>query len=151
MQTWIGRTSLHIEEYLSMKRSIAFMFLIGLVATACGEAPSSVPNVTPTPTTKPTRVYDPNEILKISVFKSGEIRVDDKTVTLQELDTLLTVLDQKNGIVWYYREAGESEPPAQALEVIKLIVTHKRPISLSSKPDFSDRIDASGNSVPRNK
>ncbi|MBI5031396.1 MAG: hypothetical protein HZB51_12775 [Chloroflexi bacterium] len=134
-----------------MKQRIIFILLIGLLSTACGEAPSSVSNVTPTPTAKPTRVYDPNEILKISVFKSGEIRVDDKIVTLQKLDTLLTALDQKNGIVWYYREAGESEPQAQALEVIKLIVTHKRPMSLSSKPDFSDRIDATGNSVPRTK
>ncbi len=133
-----------------MKRIIVLIVLISLFATAC-EAPRSAPSPTSTPTPKPTVVSDPNQVLKVSVFKSGEIRADDKTVTLQELDTLLTALDQKNGIVWYYREAGQGEPPPQAMEVIKLVVTHKRPISLSSKPDFSDTIDTNGNSVPRKK
>lgn len=95
--------------------------------------------------------FDDNEILKISVFKSGEIKIDTKVVSLQELDELLTAHAQKNGVVWYYREAGQQEPPPQAMEVLKLVVKHKRPISLSSKPDFSDTIDANGNSVPRKK
>ena len=133
-----------------MNRAIVFIILIALLATGC-EAPRPTPSPTPLPTPKPTVVYDPNQVLKISVFLTGEIRADDKKVTLQELDTLLTALDQKNGVVWYYREPGQGEPPAQALEVIKLIVTHKRPMSLSSKPDFSDRINASGTAVPRTK
>jgi hypothetical protein len=92
-----------------------------------------------------------NEILKISVLKSGEIYVENKTVTLQELDSLLAANAQKNGVVWYYREAAQGEPPPQAMEAISLVIKHKRPISMSSKPDFSDTIDENGNSKPRKK
>ena len=93
--------------------------------------------------------FDKGEVLKISVYKSGEIRVGDKTVSGQDLDGLLAANARKNGVVWYYREAGEEEAPPQATEVITLIMKHKRPVSMSSKPDFSDTIDASGNSLPR--
>jgi biopolymer transport protein ExbD len=90
-----------------------------------------------------------NVILKISVLKSGEICVDNKTVTLDALDTFLAENAKKNGVVWYYREAGKEEPPAQAMETMKLVAKHQRPISMSSKPDFSDTIDENGNSRPR--
>lgn len=95
--------------------------------------------------------YNENEILKISVFKSGEIEANGEVVSLEELDDLLAANARENGIVWYYREAGDEEPPPQAMEVIKLVVKHKRPISLSSKPDFSDTIDENGKSRPRKK
>lgn len=95
--------------------------------------------------------YNEKEILKISVFKSGEIQAHNKVISLQDLDDLLAANAEKNGIVWYYREAGNEEPPPQAMEVIKLVVKHKRPISFSSKPDFSDTIDENGNSIPRKK
>lgn len=95
--------------------------------------------------------FNENEILKISVFKSGEIYVENKTFTLQELDGLLAANAQKNGAVWYYREAAQGEPPPQAMEAINLVIKHKRPISMSSKPDFSDTIDENGHSKPRKK
>ena len=95
--------------------------------------------------------FNQNVILKISILRSGEIRVDNKTATLQELDRLLEENARKNGVVWYYREAGQEEPPAQAMETMKLVVKHKRPISMSSKPDFSDTIDENENSRPREK
>jgi len=95
--------------------------------------------------------FNENEILKISVSKSGEICVENKAVSLQELDALLATNAQKNGVVWYYREAAQEEPPPQAMEAINLVIKHKRPISLSSKPDFSDTIDENGNSKPRKK
>jgi hypothetical protein len=95
--------------------------------------------------------FNENEILKVSVFKSGEIRADDKVVSLEQIDALLAVNARKNGVVWYYREGGQGEPKPVAMEVIKLIIKHKRPISMSSKPDFSDSIDEKGNSRPRKK
>ena len=68
-----------------------------------------------------------------------------------KLGSLLTDNAQKNEVVWYYREAGKEEPPPQAMNVIKLVIEHNRPISLSSKADFSDTIDENGNSAPRKK
>ncbi len=88
-------------------------------------------------------------VLKISILRSGEILVDNKPVALQDLDGLLDENARKNGVVWYYREASGEEPSAQAMETMNLIVKHKRPISMSSKPDFSDTIDENGNSRPR--
>ncbi len=93
--------------------------------------------------------FNENEILKISVFKSGEIKADGKMVSQKDLDILLATNAQRNGVIWYYREAGQEEPPPQAMEALHLIIKHKRPISMSSKPDFSDTIDEKGNSIPR--
>jgi hypothetical protein len=92
--------------------------------------------------------YDMNCVLKISVLKSGEILAEGNKVSLQELDSLLAVNAQKRGIVWYYREAGQKEPPPQATQVIQLVIKHKRPIRMSTKPDFSDAVDAKGRSQP---
>jgi hypothetical protein len=47
--------------------------------------------------------FSENEILKISVLKSGEIQADNKVVSLEVLDSLLAANAQKNGVVWYYR------------------------------------------------
>ena len=52
-------------------------------------------------------------------------------------------------MVWYHREAAEGEPPAEAMQVMKLIVDKQVPISLCSKADFSDYVDRKGVSHPR--
>lgn len=93
--------------------------------------------------------FSEREVLKVSAFKSGETEANGKVVSLQELDRLLEANAKKNGVVWYYREAGMEEPPQQAMEAMALIIKHQRPVSMSSKPDFSDTIDTNGNSVPR--
>ena len=91
----------------------------------------------------------PDKVLKIMVSKSGEIRIGNKIITLREAEVRISQLASNKGTVWFYREAGKEAPPAEALEIIKLTVRYKAPVSLSSKPDFSDTIDAKGNSVPR--
>lgn len=53
----------------------------------------------------------------------------------------------QNGIVWYYREAGQAEPPPEAAEVIKAVIENRLPIRLSSRPDFSDAVDGDGKSI----
>jgi hypothetical protein len=49
----------------------------------------------------------------------------------------------------YYRENARSEAGSEAMSVIDLVVKYGLPISLSSKSDFSDYIDANGQSQPR--
>lgn len=92
---------------------------------------------------------DTSVALRLSVLKSGKILADGRAVSLQELDRLLAANAQRDGIVWYYREAGQDEPPPEAMEAIQLVVRYRRPISMSSKPDFSDVIDEKGTSHPR--
>jgi hypothetical protein len=88
-------------------------------------------------------------ILKVSVFQSGEIQANGIIVNLTSLEELIKNNATYGGIIWYYRESGHEEPSPQAKEVIELVIKYRRPISLSSKSDFSDYIDPQGNSVPR--
>ena len=97
------------------------------------------------------KTLDSSPSLRISVLKSGRILADGKEATLSELDQMLTELKKANGMVWYYREAGQEEPPPQAMEVIKLVAGKALPITLSSKPDFSDYVGEDGQSHPRKK
>ncbi len=79
-----------------------------------------------------------SNILKISVFKSGEIQANDTIVNLATLEELIANNASDNGHIWYYRESALEGPPQQAIKVINLITKYKRPVSMSSKPDFSD-------------
>ena len=87
--------------------------------------------------------------LKISVYQNGKVVVNGDDISIDELKTELSDLKSKNGVVWYYREAGEEEPPPIATEVISTVIEYQLPVSLSSKPDFSDFVDENGQSKPR--
>ena len=88
-------------------------------------------------------------VTRISVMASGKIFFDGKEVTLSAFKKALAGVKGKNGVVWYYRESGRGEPPAEAVQVFKLLVENKLPISLSTKADFSDYVDEMGKSHPR--
>jgi hypothetical protein len=87
--------------------------------------------------------------LKISVLASGAILLDGQPADLGQLDAALENAKQNRGQVWYYRELAGAQPPPAGLAVIQRVVRRKLPISLSSKPDFSDWVDAQGVSHPR--
>jgi hypothetical protein len=87
--------------------------------------------------------------VKISVLASGRILADGQETSLAALEDRLTRLKAEEGVVWYYREAGDKEPPPEAMEVIKLVVGLSLPITMSSKPDFSDSVDMDGRIHPR--
>ena len=89
-------------------------------------------------------------ILKIKVLIFGKVMIGAEPVSLERLDQELSILKEKRGAVWYYREEGAQEPPAIAAEVISLIIKHQLPISFSSKSDFSDYVDEDGKIHPRN-
>jgi hypothetical protein len=96
----------------------------------------------------------PNTV-RVSVLLDGAILLDGGKATIDALDKRLTELDRTNGVVWYYREAAGQKPAtAQSgavRDVMDLIMKHRRPISFSSKPDFSDVVDGDGNTSPRTK
>jgi hypothetical protein len=79
-------------------------------------------------------------VLKIAVFSDGRLTVDGTPSSIQNLQESLRNLSQKNGVVWYYRESGQQEPPPIATEVLKEVIAARLPIRLSSKPDYSDSI-----------
>ena len=92
---------------------------------------------------------DRNPVLRISVLTSGKVLLNGKESDLPDVKKALAKARSEKAFVWYYREGGKGEPPQQAMEVIKLVIENNLPISMSSKPDFSDYIDDKGQSHPR--
>ena len=88
-------------------------------------------------------------VLKLSALASGELLLDGKPIGLDALEQTLQAADKDTTGVWYYREAAGQEPHTNAKTVIDLVIKHKLRVSLSSKPDFSDYVDAKGVSHPR--
>jgi hypothetical protein len=87
--------------------------------------------------------------LKVSVLSSGSILLDGTPVGLANLKAALEQADRANDRILYYREDAAAEPPPQTKEVLDLVIANKLPISLSSKPDFSDYADQFGRLHPR--
>jgi len=90
-----------------------------------------------------------SRVTRISVLSTGRVLLDGKDSSVAQVRKSLESARAKRGTVWYYRESGKGEPPAQAVEVFKLIVENKLPVSLSTKADFSDYVDEKGQSQPR--
>ena len=86
---------------------------------------------------------------RISVLASGKILINGRESSFPEIKLALEKARNDKGAVWYYRENPRAEPSPQAMEVVKLIIANKLPVSFSSKPDFSDYIDEKGQSQPR--
>lgn len=89
-------------------------------------------------------MVDGKRVLKISVFSDGRITADGSATTIETLRESLKRLAAENGQVWYYREAGQAEPPPQAMAVMQAIVDNRLPIRLSMKPDYSDTVGPDG-------
>jgi hypothetical protein len=90
-------------------------------------------------------------IARVSALADGQLLLNGQPTTLSSLSAAFKRLKEANGVVWYYRESGRGEPTPEAMSAVKLIVEHSLPVSMSSKPDFSDHIDATGKSMPRQK
>lgn len=82
--------------------------------------------------------------IEVSVYESGKISVDGEDVNLDELAIKLDDLATRNGTVWYYREQSAQTPHKSATEVLRLVIERRLPITMSSKPDFSDYVDKDG-------
>ena len=83
-------------------------------------------------------------LAKISALASGKTLLNGKPSDLTALEREFERLQKLKGEVWYYRENAQAEPRPEAMAIIKLVLKYKLPISMSSKPDFSDYIDANG-------
>jgi hypothetical protein len=91
--------------------------------------------------------------LRVAVMKDGSILLDGTKGSKEALERRLRALDKTNGAVWYYREDAETSPTgkqdASVRIVLDLVARHGRPMSFSSKPDFSDVDDGSGKLIAR--
>lgn len=113
--------------------SVLVAALLCWVCAGCGRSPEAQgPSVAE------------KRILKVAVFADGRITVDGSATTLEALRDSLKRLASDKGEVWYYREAGQSEPPPQAMAVMQAVVDNQLPIRLSTKPDYSDAVGVDG-------
>lgn len=88
-------------------------------------------------------------VAKVAVFANGSIELDGRRVSAAVLDGALKAHAAKSGVVWYHRENPTAQPHPNADVVVQTIIHHRLPVSMSTKPDFSDYVDPAGVSRPR--
>ncbi|HEX5702304.1 MAG TPA: hypothetical protein VFX97_03700 [Pyrinomonadaceae bacterium] len=82
---------------------------------------------------------------KVYVQKSGQVTLDGKNVTLEELDEALGALARRHGVVLYSREAPhEAQPHPIFKNVIDIVARNELPIRLCETTDCSDALTADG-------
>jgi hypothetical protein len=79
-------------------------------------------------------------VVKIAVFADGRLTVNGAAATVENLRASVKHTAEMHGTAWYYREAGQQEPPPVAIQVMQAIVEARLPVRLSSRPDYSDAI-----------
>src|SRR5687767_11439500 len=108
---------------MTLRHLITFLGLLSFLLGGCGK--QSAPPRAPSPDAP---------VLKVAVFADGRLTVDGSAATLQSLQASLHTLSEQHGVVWYYREAGQQEPPPIAMDVVKAVIESRLPIRLSSRP-----------------
>ncbi len=68
--------------------------------------------------------------------------VDGAPASILSLRESLHKVAEAHGVVWYYRESAQKNPPPIATEVINQVMEARVPIRLSTKPDYSDTVTA---------
>ena len=96
-----------------------------------------------------TALAQPVNIARVSALASGGLLLNGKPADIRMIDAAFQQLKTSKGAVWYYRESAQAEPSPEAMSVIKLVVQYGLPVSMSTKPDFSDYVDANGRSQVR--
>lgn len=86
-------------------------------------------------------------VLKVAVLADGHITVNGAPATIESVRDSLKKLSQQKGVVWYYRETAQSEPPPEAKQVIQAVIDARLPIRMSSRPDYSDAIGMDGKPI----
>ena len=76
-------------------------------------------------------LINPSEIAKIKVTRAGEIYLQEKLVTFEELEKELANLRQTKGAVWYYPE-DPSHPVSAAVK--GAIIKTRLPMKVTNEP-----------------
>jgi len=87
--------------------------------------------------------------IRISLLATGATLLDGAGVDLAQLDARLLRADTATDHVLYFKEDQTEASAAGSLEIVKLVAKHKLAISFSTKPDFSNYVDRSGQSHSR--
>jgi hypothetical protein len=92
----------------------------------------------------------PANTARVAVLASGKMLLNGKPSERVAIEAEFRKLKASKGAVWYFSQEGaDGEPTPQAMEVMDLVGKYGLPVSLSSRPDFSDTVDIAGRSSPR--
>jgi hypothetical protein len=92
---------------------------------------------------------EPPPVLELAVYRNGRVAADGLDVDPAQLPGMLAGLHRRNGVVWLYREGASGERHPNAALVARAIAAAHVPLSLSSRPDFSDVLSPDGTTRPR--
>jgi len=157
-ENWRARGVLVTEERLDFAFSEAGQLLVALVAALQVAAAAVLflfarPHFGPAPARRVVRYEDlprsEGVVAKVRVDRRGGITLDGEPVSLEALREAFARLRSMQGAVWYYREPGGADAPADVLAVVRAVVDAKLPISISSKQDFSDVVLPDGTTRAR--
>jgi hypothetical protein len=87
--------------------------------------------------------------IRISLLASGAILLDGHSADLAQLDARLSQAKSPEDRVLVYKQDLSPNGAPQSMEVVKLVIKHKLPVSFSTKADFSDYVDRFGQSHSR--
>jgi hypothetical protein len=87
--------------------------------------------------------------IRIGVLSSGGLLLNGELAGFSAIEAALQGANSQTDRVLYYRESVQGAPPPKVKDILDLVIARKLPISLSSKPDYSDYMDQFGQSHPR--
>lgn len=117
----------------------AFAFVIVILAGVAAASPTKNLQPSPSPATS-SSMSEPDSIAHVYVAANGDVYLDKRETTIDQLNAALGALADKHGVVWYSRQNGDTDPnPSQekAIEaVLDAIVAHRLPVRmLPNDPD----------------
>ena len=94
-----------------------------------------------------------SKAIYVAITERLEVQIDGKNVPADDINSEMTRLSRSGHFIMYYRPNGSidlsSEQQSKFKKVLDSAKRLKLPITMSSKPDFSDYIDDNGDSHPR--
>jgi hypothetical protein len=87
--------------------------------------------------------------IKISILASGEFLLEGQPAALAQIDSRLAQASAVQDQVLIYKEDPRPDSTRHSMEIVKLVIKHKLPVSFSAKADFSDYVDQFGQSHSR--
>ncbi len=121
-------------------KAVFFLFLISLslILYNCTGNSSSNNGVDKNDQPIVNNISIDSSILKIYVNKDGKVRVNEREISLAELDSFIDSAKSKTKTVYYSRyNAQEYEGPKESLLVLDIIVKYSLPVRFYTDSTFS--------------
>ena len=81
--------------------------------------------------------WEANGIAKVKVDENGQIYLNSKPLSLDELGNEFARIKKLNGVVWYYRLSQTQAAEASGVAIMKKVVEYRLPVKLCATDDPS--------------